>query len=224
MTPPVATAEPIEIEKTLQEEVQSMTVVKVEDAQTFERAGDRCKAIVALEKKVHEYWDPVVDAAHKTWKALVAKRSEFLDPLAENKKAQSASMKSWEWEQERKRQEEERRAQEAARKQAEDAALAAAAAMEKEGTPEAKAAAEAIIQAPVAVPQVVVPKAVPAGHGTFTRKAWKAQVTDIKALARAVLAGQVPEQALQGNEVFLGQQARSLKEAMRWPGVKVWAE
>jgi hypothetical protein len=224
MTPPVATAEPVEIEQTLQQEVRSMTVVKVADAQTFQQAGDRCKAIVALEKKVHEYWDPLVDGAHKTWKALVAKRAEFLDPLAENKKAQSASMKTWEWEQERKREEAERAAQAAAREQAEDAALAAAAAMEKEGTVESKAAAEAIIQAPVAVPQVVVPKTVPAGHGTFTKKAWKAQVTDIKALARAVLAGQVPEQALQGNDVFLGQQVRSLKDAMRWPGVKTWAE
>jgi len=217
-------AERPEVEATLQQEIKSFAIIKVVDADTAREAGERCKAIVSLEKKVHEYWDGIVDQAHKTWKGLVAKRSEFLDPLDANKKAQILSMKTWEREEERKRQEAERIAQEAARKQAEDDALAAAAALEKQGTPEAKAEAEALINEPVAVPQVVVPTSKPAGFGAFTRETWKAEVTDVKALARAILAGQVPQEAITGNTVFIGQQVRSLKASLKWPGVRTWAE
>jgi|ERR1051325_2140862 hypothetical protein len=213
--------EPNNIEGVLQQEIGAVALIKVVDAATYAQAGDRCKAIVALEKKVGEYWDPLVTGAHKTWKALVAKRSQFLAPLAEAKKAQSSHMKVWDQEQESQRQEAERMAQESARKKAEDEALAEAAALEKQGN---KAEAEKIIVAPLDVPQVVVQKTTPTGYGSFTRTSWKAEVSDIKALARAVLSGQVPEQALMGNIIFLGQQARSLKEAMKWPGVKTWAE
>lgn len=211
-------------EQSLQQEVKALSIIAVVDADTDRLAGERCKAIVALEKRVHEYWDGIVDQAHKTWKGLVAKRSEFLDPLDANKKAQIVSMKTWEREEERKRQEAERIAQEAARKQAEDEAIALAASLEKQGTPEAKAEAAAIIEAPVAVPQVIIPTSKPSGFGSFTRENWKAEATDIKALARAVLAGQVPEMALMGNSVFLGQQVRSMKGTMKWPGVRTWWE
>ena len=217
-------AERPEVEVTLQQEVKSLAIIHVVDADTDREAGERCNAIVAMEKRVGAYWDPLCDAAHKSWKGIVAKRSEFLDPLAEAKKAQTVSMKTWEREAERKRQEAERVAQEAARKQAEDDAIAAAAALEKQGTPEAKAEAAAIIDAPVDVPQIVIPTEKPAGFGSFTRENWKAEATDIKAMARAILAGQMPEQALMGNSVFLGQQVRSLKGAMKWPGVRVWSE
>jgi hypothetical protein len=216
--------EPEDDEKSLQQEVKSLSIIKVVDTDTDREAGERCKAIVAMEKRVGAYWDPLCDAAHKSWKGLVAKRSEFLDPLAESKKSQVLSMKTWEREEERKRQVAERIAQEAARKQAEDDALAVAEALEKQGTPEAKAEAAAIIEAPVAVPQVIIPTSKPAGFGSFTRENWKAEVTDIKALARAVLAGQVPDLAILGNLVFLGQQARALKGAMKYPGVRTWAE
>jgi hypothetical protein len=211
-------------EQGLQESIHSIALVKVVDADTHKQATENCKAVVAIEKRVGEYWDPLCDGAHKNWKALVAKRKEFLDPLEAIKKAQSADMKAWEREQEAKRLEAERLAQEIARKQAEDEAIAAAAALEKQGTPEAKAEAEKIMAAPVDIPQVVVKSVVPKGGGSFTRDNWKAEVTNIKALARAVLAGQVPEQALMGNTVFLGQQARSLKKGMAWPGVRVWAD
>lgn len=211
-------------EQGLQESISSIALVKVVDAETHKQATENCRSVVAIEKKVGEYWDPLCDGAHKNWKALVAKRKEFLDPLEALKKAQSAGMKTWEREQEAKRLEAERAAQEIARKQAEDEAIAAAAALEKQGTPEAKAEAEAIMAAPVEIPQVVVKSVVPKGGGSFTRDNWKAEGTNIKALARAVLAGQVPEQSITFNMVFLGQQARSLKNSMVWPGVRVWAD
>ena len=57
----------------------------------------------------------------------------------------------------------------------------------------------------------------------MTRKNYKAEVVDVMALAKAVVAGTVPLQAIEGNSKFLNNQARMLKDDMKFPGVKVVA-
>lgn len=97
------------------------------------------------------------------------------------------------------------------------AGLAEAAELERNGN---KAAAEAVMAAPVAPAPVFIPKTTPGGYGQFTRKVWNAEVVDMLVLVKAVAAGQVPIQALQADKVFLNSQARSLKGAMAYPGVR----
>lgn len=206
------------LEEQMRSSINSMALIEVTDAASFESAGERTKAIISLEKKVAEYWGPLKDSAHKTWKGLCSKEKEMLDPLAKKKEDQKQIAKKWFDEQERKRLEDERKAQEAARKIAEDAALAQAEALEKEGR---KAEAEAVLGSPAPAPQVIVPSVVPKGYGGMTQKYYSAEVVDLMALAKAVVAGTIPVQAIQGNEVFLNAQARALKEAFSYPGVKL---
>lgn len=205
----------------LEAQVQSLGLIRVIDPATYEAAGERWKALVGMEKKVHEHFDPTCDAAHRTWKAAVALRDKFLAPLAANKVEQTRLMKTWAQEEERKRVELERQAQAAAKKKADDEALAAAAALEKEGF---KDAAEEIIQAPPPAPVVIQPRVVPKGMGGAIRTTWKAQAVDLKALVAGVAAGTVPMAAILPNDVFLGQQARALKAECKYPGVRVWEE
>lgn len=220
MTPQIAVQEKPQtsLEEELRSSINSIALIQVVDADSFARAGELKKNIVVMEKRIADYWSPLKDSAHKTWKGLVAKEKEMLDPLAKKKEEQVQIAKKWADEEERKRQEAERQAQEAARKQAEDEALAQAEALEKEGR---KEEAEAVVAAPVPVPQVVVRSEVPKGYGGMTTKYYSATVTDIMALAKGVVAGTVPIQAIQGNDVFLNAQARAMKEALRYPGVKV---
>lgn len=212
------------LEASLRSKIESINIIDVVDAPSYEAAGENVKAIVAFENAWTDYWEPLRKAARSVVDMILEKKGGPLVTSEQKKKAQKAVASKWFDEQERKRMEEQRAAEAAARKRAEDEALAEAAALEKIGTPEAKAEAVQIIEAPVVVPSVVVRTAVPSGYGGMVRKTWKAEVVDIKALARAVLAGQVPELALQGNSVFIGQSVRALKESMRWPGVKTWAE
>lgn len=205
----------------LEAEVRALGLIKVVDRYSYFQAGERWKALVALEKKIHELFDPGCDAAHKAWKAAVALRDKFLDPVVVNKKSQAQGMKSWEFDEELKRVAEERRLQEEARKRAEEEILRHAAALEKEGF---KQEAEMVIEEPVVVPQVVAHRVVPKGYGAATQKRWKAQVVDLKALIHAVAEGKVPAAAIVANDVFLGQQARSLRAEMVYPGVRVWEE
>lgn len=53
---------------------------------------------------------------------------------------------------------------------------------------------------------------------------YSAEVVDVMALARAVIDGKVPAEALKGNYPFINAAAKSLKTAMNWPGVKLIAE
>ena len=81
-----------------------------------------------------------------------------------------------------------------------------------------------IIAEEVFVPPVVITKSTPAVEGIAYREVWKYEVINPLELVCGVANGAVPLNALQPNEVFLGQQARSMKQSLHYPGVKVWAE
>lgn len=128
--------------------------------------------------------------------------------------------------QRRAKQEAERLAQEAARKEQQ---RIEALAMERAARAEAKgdtAKAEAILDAiPFVVPpQVVAVPEVPKIAGLAPRSYWKAEVVDFAALVTACASGDVPLEAVLPNEKLLGQTARALKGALRWPGVRVYED
>lgn len=191
--------------------------IVVKDAMTYQMAGETWKSLTALEKKIKAYWEDDVTTALKLHRSLVAKRDAMLIPVGEQKNSLRIGMKTFEDEQERIRRAEQARLEEEARKAAEEAALAQAVALEMNGH---KAAAEAVIAVPVVAPAVYVPKTTPTGFGNATRRVWGAEVTDLMALVKAVAGGQVPIQAIEANSVFLNQQARALKSALSYPGVR----
>lgn len=211
--------------ETLEAEVrpvlETLKTFQVVDGNTFERAAESYAGLIALEKKVGEYWDGPIEAAHKVHKDLVAKRKAMLDPLGAAKIDLRGKMKTWQAEEDRKRAEIERQAAEAARKTAEAEQLAKAVELEQQGRP---AEAEAALAAPTPTPTVIVQSKVPAGYGNITRKTWKYQVTDLMTLVKAVAAGTESLALLQANEVNIGALVRSQKGAARIPGVKVWEE
>jgi hypothetical protein len=224
MTPATAELEVIEpetkksVEEVLRDKINTFKIVPVTDAVSFKQADENIKTLNEMKNWWEGSWAKIKKSAHETWKGIVEKEKFGLDSIESKKVEQRSIAKAWADEQERIRIAAERKAQEAARKQAEDEALALATQLEKDGD---KEQAAAVISAPVPVPQVVVKSSVPAGCGKMTQKHYSATVTDIKALAKAVLEGKVPEMAIVGNDVFLNSQARMMKESMNYPGVTV---
>ncbi len=203
--------------------MQVASEIVVKDAPSYEMAGQVCKELTSLEKQVKLYWDGSdiapgpVTLARRLKDSLTNRRDEMLDPLTAQKKTIVAGMKTFEDDQARIRRAEQARLEEEARKVAEEAALAQAVALEADGH---KTAAEAVIASPVVAPAVYVPTNVPRGMGQFTKRTWGAEVTDLMVLVKAVAAGTVPIQAIEANSVFLNQQARALKSALAYPGVR----
>lgn len=60
--------------------------------------------------------------------------------------------------------------------------------------------------------------------GIASKGVWKAEVTDKKALVRAVADDLVPLTAVDVSTTVLGQMARALKQDLKWPGIRVWEE
>ena len=205
-------------------------MVKIEDAKSYEVAGFLWNTIGDVMKEVKETFDPIVDAAHKAHQKACDTRSKYFNPLQNSYKELKRLMGVWEKEQDEIRLAEQKRLDDINKKAEEDRLLQKAIEAEAEAkanglTPEeASQEAEAIINEPVYVPPVVLPKSTPKVQGVVFREIWKAQIVNLKELIGAVAEGRAPIQALKADEVFLGQQARSLKRALNLPGVKAYSE
>lgn len=205
---------------TYSETIAALPPIKTADEYLY--VNELWKAGKALLDEIDEGYDDIIKSAHKLHKDALAKKAKYYVPAETSVKAAKMLMNVYDAEQEAIRQAEQRRLQEEARKREEEARLQAAIEAEKEG---AKEEAEQILEQPAYVPPVVLQKATPkVAGGPVFRTVWKHQVTDLMLLVKAVAAGQVPLAAIQANDVFLGQQARSLKDAMQIPGVKSYSE
>jgi len=74
---------------------------------------------------------------------------------------------------------------------------------------------------PVYTPPVIATKTVPKVEGQSYSTTYKAEVFDLTALLKAVISGRATAMSIMVNQVFLNQTARSLKDTMNIPGVKL---
>jgi len=177
-------------------------------------------SIKDIRKQISDTFDPLAKKAHEAHKAIIEQKKKAEAPLVEAEGIIKPAISRYMAEAERKRREEEERIRKEMEKRAEEEALAAAIEAEDAGD---LAEAEAIINTPVFVPHVSAPPP-PKLEGISIRNIIKFEVTDLRALVKAVAAGQVPIEAIKPNDVVIGAQARSLRLSLHWPGVRVWAE
>lgn len=199
----------------------------VRDGETYSAAAELLKGIKALRQEIADTFDPHIRRMHDAHKALLKEKAEAETPLTEAERIIKDALVAFDREQERQRLETQRRLEAEARAQAEADALAKAAAMEREGqaygdgalVDDAAALLEDVLTAPApAVP--LVQKATPVVAGIAHRSTWSAEVVDLLALVRYVAANPQYLGLVLPNQPALNQQARSLKGAMRIPGVR----
>lgn len=202
--------------------VDQAKAVKVTDTETYTAAGVLWKAIGDMIKEVKGTFDPICDAAHKAHVAATEKRAKYLDPLTAAQKSIKRLMSDYDAEQERLRIEAQRKAEEEARKKAEEEKLNAAIAAEAEAkqngaTPEQAAEeAAAIIDEPVYVPPVVLPRATPKLQGgPVYRSIWKFRIKDVNL---------IPRQYMVPDEKAIGAVVRSSQGRVVIPGIEAYEE
>ena len=213
---------------TYAEQIKALPPIK--DQTEYLQVGTLWQIGKELLKEIDGAYDDLVKSAHKLHKDLVAKKAKFYNPTEAGVKAAKKLMSDFELEEKKAREADQKRLEDIARKEEEERLLLEALEAEEEAkangaTPqEAAQEAEAIINEPVYVAPVVLQKTTPKVQGVVFREIWKAQVVNFRDLVVAVAAGKAPIQALKADEVFLGQQARSLKQALNIPGVKSFSE
>ena len=201
--------------------VDKAKAVQVTDAETYTAAGDLWKAIGEMIREVKETFDPICDAAHRAHKAAVEKRSKYLDPLTTAQKSVKGLMAAYDAEQERRRREEQARLEAIARKEEEDRRLMEAIAAEEEmnriGMTKDEVAQEtaAILETPVSVAPIVIPKATPKlAGGPVYQTRWDYEI---------VAPNLIPREYLTPDTVKIGAVVRALKEQANIPGIKVFS-
>lgn len=187
-------------------------IVKIMDDKTYEAAGEILLQIKDLRKQIDAAFDPIIKKAHEAHKEAVAQKKRADAPLVEAENIIKPQISAYLAEKERQRREEEERLREEARKQEEEERLRAAIAAEQAGQ---KDVAEEIMEAPVVVAPVVVPKTAPKVAGISTQKRWAFRIANEKL---------IPREYLKVDEVKIGGVVRALKDKTNIPGVEVYSE
>ena len=196
--------------------------VTIRDQATYCTATDLLIAITDLEREIIAHHKPIKDTAYAAHKAAVAAEKRLLDPLTEAKTIIKRSVGAWDQEQERIRLEAQRKAWEAARKAEEEARLALAVQAESAGATEETV--QEIILTPIPIPAPIVAPTYQRTSGIGTTQRWHAEITDIKALCRAVAEGKASAELVMGNMPALNKLAVALKGTMSIPGCRAVSE
>lgn len=198
-------------------------VIKTQD--DYDKMSVFLVGVKKLIKKVGEAFDPVVEAAHKSWKVAVAQRKEQLDPLEQAERIVKSRGVEFLVEQERIRAEEERKARaeaEAAERKRKAELEAQAQRHEANGNiakaEERREMAEQVFVAP----RPVVAGAIKA-EGQSLKEVWSAEVVDLAALVKAVAEGRAPITLVMADQTALNKQAKATKDAFPIPGVRFFS-
>lgn len=193
--------------------IEQANVIIVRNSTDYTQAGILWKLIKDLKEKVNDTFKPIIEKAHAAHKEALAQKAKIFDPLDAASRTVKGAMEKYDREQEAIRQVEERRLREIARKAEEERLLAEAIAAETAGH---KEEAAAIMEEPVYVPPVVIPKTVPKLNGGPIYR------TIIK--FRIVNEALIPRQYMMPDMVKIGGVVRALKNQANIPGIEIYDE
>lgn len=225
---------------TAEQALNNATAYVIDSDSMFQVVSDDLKKIKALQKEVEEKRTSITGPLNQAVKAVndlfrspkdyldraeaTLKRSMVAYTTEKNRIAQEERAKA---EAERRRlEEEERRALEAARLAEQEAHEAVAVGDQESAVKAMNEARHALSQADMVAMSANMMAVAPAEpelkvSGISTRLTYRAEVTDMMALVRAVAQGTAPIECLQADTKFLGQMARAFKKSGQiYPGVQ----
>jgi len=209
---------------TLAKKLSSFPKIKTTD--DYLKAGELWKIGKEMMKTIDEGYDSLIKGAHKLWKDSLAKKAEYYEPVEKGTRTIKNIMEAFDREEETKRQEAQRVLEKKAKEEEEERRLQEAIEAEEEAkangltAQEAAQKAEVVLQEPVYVPPVVIPRETPKVKGLSFREVWSAEIIDIRLLCKAVSEEKASTECVVGNMPALNKMATALKNTMNIPGVK----
>ena len=198
-------------------------------------AGEQLKAIKGAQKNVIDLFKTPKDAAFKAHRAISEAEKKVLDPLKRAETVCAGKVQKYLVDEQKRKEE----AARIARAEAERKAMEEAEAMRKKEEEEKinlavqldshgfKEEAEQVLAAeaplPVVTPVIAVVKEAenPRVEGVHTRTTYRAEVSDMMLLLKAIVEGKAALSLVQANEGVLNKMAIALRHELRIPGVKV---
>jgi len=215
------------IETTVQKvRVATAEVIVIKTTDDYLQAGEFLKTIKAAQGQVEEFFDDDIKKAHELHKSLTTKKKIFMDPLIEAERFVKQARIAYDAKQEELRRKEQEKldaeAREKERKAKEKLDREAQKALEKGDTAKAEELLEKkeqiVVQAPVAAQRTQEVA------GISKRKVWKAQVTDLFSVVKAVAEGRLPLAILEVSQSNLNKHAALIKDSQKIEGVRFYEE
>lgn len=207
---------------------EKATALVVADQAGYDAATEALKVVKGLAAEITGTFKPIIESAHRAHKVALDSQKKLVDPLNTAESLLKRKIGGYLDEQERIRLAEQRRLEEEARQRAEEEALAAAVQAEAELKQDGVAQEEIdehtlsiLDSAPEQAAPVVAPRTFQKAAGVSSTVRYSASVTDLKALMRAVLEGKAPATAVVADMTVLNGLARTLKDGMNYPGVRL---
>ena len=190
----------------------------VSSQEEYHIAGEYYKLLADMEKQIKDFFKPHKENTWKAHKALVESENNELAKVVSLKNKLSSLMltfqKAFELEQEKKRLAEQKALEEIEKKKNAEIAKEL----------KAKGLADLAKEIKNREVNVMVKKEELKSDNLSTRKTYKANVIDKMALIKAVAEGRIPIMAVDANMTFLNNQARMLKNELKYDGVEVVEE
>ncbi len=202
---------------TLADQARGMTITDRDSYAAMVELGLGVKALMDQAEAHHRPVIKATDAAHK---AACAALNAIVDPLKIAKQIAGAKITAWDLEQQRVAREEQARRDRAEAERAEREAQAAAL-----DAIDAGATIEEVEAIAVPIPMAVSAPPVQRAAGVSKPiPRYSCELTSLKELAAAVVAGTQPETYIMANLPLLNSQARNLKTLFSVPGCRLKTE
>lgn len=208
--------------------VEQTAAITITNQETYDRAANALLAVKSWRKSWKSYWYGSEDnpgpitLANRSWKSLLNKFGERDEPAEKLEKSLGRQILSWDDAQRRLQEERQREAQRKA--EADEEARRAQLAFELEESGAAEEEIESLMQAPVVAVAEPVEPTYQKAQGVSRRENWKARVTDLKKLCKAIGAGKVPVEYVEPNMTALNARAKADKSTLDLPGVEAYDE
>ena len=212
-------------DKIIEVEKQVLTIdvkareLSIESQNSYNMANEFLKTIKTLQTKIKDTFSPMKKKASDAHKEICLQETRQLELPLKAEALVKLKMLVWMQEQERARREVEAKLQAKAEKERQEA-LAKAEAARANGK---EAQAEKYEEKAANIIAPCLSSSFDKGS-VSVRKTYHAEVASLIELVKAVAGGKVPLMSIEANLTFLNSQARSLKETLAYPGVRVIAE
>jgi hypothetical protein len=217
-----------EVEIEVAEVCDRLLLMEINDGVDYDRAGNALLEIKDNLKRVDEVFEPMRAATYKAYQEVMSQKKGLTEPLELANTHIRDLMRDYVELKEFERKQAEKQAIEAARKQAELDREKELEAPLKKGDEDK---AEALVAAPITIKpsEVVVKDEIPHSDRVSYREVWSGELLgespeeqdrSLRELCKAIGAGAAPLSLVTVNTRTLNALAKSLKNDLRFPGVK----
>lgn len=200
-------------------------IVEAAKAVTIESVADRKeaavfeRALIKKEKAIADHYKPIKKSLDAHKRVILDQERGYLAPVKEARDILKQTELLWDTEQQRIADEQEKKIAAELRRREEEKRLAEAEAAQNAGDEEK---VEAILERPIETPKINLQP--PKAPGQSVRTTWKAEVVDFPKLLAHIAANPALSHLVQPNEQAIRAMARTQKDTLNLPGVRVYSE